>query len=206
MINLKEKLLSLDCFEENDYLDFYCNLIKANLDTKKIKYKTQAHHSIPCLFYSNRKQATLDENNILVNLKYSDHVKAHYYLCLACKKSSQNYFKLLSAFIYMSNNKQACNKNQYSTFILNYNLDNCELQQNLYEDYIKLLAKHNSELNTGKVLSDEHKAKISSANKGKLLSKERKQHLAEINLGKHHSKETKLKLSKSHLGQGAGNR
>lgn len=35
MQELKEKLLGLGVFEDNEYLDFYCNLIENNRNTKR---------------------------------------------------------------------------------------------------------------------------------------------------------------------------
>ena len=40
MENLKEKLLSLGVFLDNEYLDFYCTLIVNNKSTAIEKFKT----------------------------------------------------------------------------------------------------------------------------------------------------------------------
>ncbi|MCR4661703.1 MAG: hypothetical protein K5765_06890 [Clostridia bacterium] len=96
MLNLKEKLLSLGIFEDNQYLDFYCDLIESNKNTVKEKSVTQIHHIIPkCIITDNSKQN-------LVNLKYSDHILAHYYLCLCCNTKKYKY-KLENAFMHLTN-------------------------------------------------------------------------------------------------------
>ena len=94
MQSLKEKLLGLDIFEDNEYLDFYCELIEKNRETKRERFKTEKHHVIPVIYYkqkyhlSSREDAELmadaDENNFKINLKFLDHILAHYYLYLCC--------------------------------------------------------------------------------------------------------------------------
>lgn len=93
LLNLKNSLNEY-IFEDNSFLDSYCNLIKTNLNTPKQKFKTNLHHFIPICYYkslypsNNENQikniADKDSNNILVNLSYGDHILAHYYLCLFC--------------------------------------------------------------------------------------------------------------------------
>lgn len=55
-------------------------------------------------------------------------------------------------------------------------------------------------LNFGKKLSDETKAKISNSHKGKLVSKSTREKLSIANTGKHHTDETKSKISAAKLG------
>lgn len=47
MNELKNTLLTLGIVVDNDYLDFYCNLIENSLQNKKIVSSTQKHHIIP---------------------------------------------------------------------------------------------------------------------------------------------------------------
>lgn len=91
-IELKEILLTLDYFTDNEFLDSYCDLIVSNLETVSEKFITQSHHVIPCKYFNlkygykrttNRKDMKkFDKDNYRVNLKYKDHILAHYYLCL----------------------------------------------------------------------------------------------------------------------------
>jgi group I intron endonuclease len=48
---------------------------------------------------------------------------------------------------------------------------------------------------TGKIMSEEQKRKISQSNKGKVISQEMREHLSKLNKGKKSSDETKKKLS-----------
>lgn len=89
----KEKLLSLGYFIDNEYLDFYCELINKNINNIKEENKTELHHIIPRAVYklsgiesaSKAPNKQVNKNN-LVNLKYKDHLLAHYYLCLCANK------------------------------------------------------------------------------------------------------------------------
>lgn len=81
----KEKLLLTGIFEDNNYLDLYINLINDNMSLQYIEGKTQLHHIIPkYYFYDNDLQVDNTNDNV-VNLMYSDHIKAHYYLCGCCR-------------------------------------------------------------------------------------------------------------------------
>lgn len=81
MKNLKEKLLSLGVFLDNEYLDFYCTLILKNKNTKFTKRVTEKHHIIQRSYY---KLTGLEIDNSAENMVYLshfDHCLAHYYLC-----------------------------------------------------------------------------------------------------------------------------
>lgn len=95
-MNLKEKLLSLGCFEDNEYLDFYCKLVEQNSTTKKEKHKTQLHHIIEKCYYKKHNLKVDNSKENLVYLLYKDHVIAHYYLAL-CSKDKYYKFANISA-------------------------------------------------------------------------------------------------------------
>lgn len=96
---LKNKLLIIKVFVNNEYLDQYCDLIVFNQNQEKLKYKTQAHHIIPkCYFVFNSLDIDNSKEN-LVNLFYKDHILAHYYLCLCTEGAIQ--FKLANAFFHL---------------------------------------------------------------------------------------------------------
>ena len=88
---VKAKLIELG-FLDNEYLDKYIALIEANLETKRDRKRTQAHHAIPVNSYwtSNEpykrtealKLARADETNFEVHLLYKDHVIIHSLLTL----------------------------------------------------------------------------------------------------------------------------
>lgn len=99
MNNLKQKLLDLNIFEDNEYLDKYVELIESNRETKKERFKTDKHHIIPrCYFHLNKIKIDNSKEN-LVNLLYKDHVLAHYYLVLC---SSNDYIKYSNQFAFLS--------------------------------------------------------------------------------------------------------
>ena len=96
LMDVKNYLLKTEnLFIENEYFDKYIELIKHNLSTTYIKYKTQIHHCVPRSYYrikysiKDYKEASLrannDSNNILINLLFKDHILAHYYLSLCTK-------------------------------------------------------------------------------------------------------------------------
>ena len=91
LTKVKARLIELG-YIDNEWLDKYLEVIEANLETKKSKKSTQAHHAIPVNAYwtSNdpydRKEALKlakeDEVNFVVNLLYKDHLIIHSYLTL----------------------------------------------------------------------------------------------------------------------------
>lgn len=77
-MELKLKLLNTGTVTENEFLDKYINLIEAN--TKAETFITQCHHIIPKYVYVYNSDEVDNSATNLVNLKYSDHLLAHYYL------------------------------------------------------------------------------------------------------------------------------
>lgn len=77
---LKLKLLNLNIVEDNVYLDKYCDLIVDNLATPPQKGLTNIHHIIPAYYFRFKKLRIDSTKENLVNLIFTDHVKAHYYL------------------------------------------------------------------------------------------------------------------------------
>ena len=77
---------------DNEWLDKYLEIIEANLETKRNRTSTQAHHAIPVNDYwtSNEpynrneavKLARADKVNFEVHLLYKDHLLVHGYLTL----------------------------------------------------------------------------------------------------------------------------
>lgn len=91
LTKVKTKLIELG-YIDNEWFDKYIEIIEANLETKRNRTSTQAHHAIPVNDYwlsdepYNRlealKLANADEANFEVNLLYKDHLLAHSYLTL----------------------------------------------------------------------------------------------------------------------------
>lgn len=82
MKTLKQTFLSLDYFIDNKFLDFYCSLIENNKNNEQIVGTTQKHHIIPRCYYKYKKLPTNENSDNLINLIYTDHILAHYYLAL----------------------------------------------------------------------------------------------------------------------------
>ena len=102
-MKLKETLLKYN-FIDNVYLDEYVDLMLNNYGTKLKKGCTQKHHVVPVSCYFNDSLdftshriealqiASSDDNNYIVNLSYSDHLKAHTLLC----KCSESIIQIIS--------------------------------------------------------------------------------------------------------------
>ena len=91
LVKVKIRLIGLG-YLDNEWLTKYLEIIEANLDTKRNRNSTQAHHAIPVNAYwtSSKpyrrtealKLARADETNFEVHLLYKDHLIAHSYLTL----------------------------------------------------------------------------------------------------------------------------
>lgn len=85
MIDLFNKLLELNAFENNSYFKQYIELINNNKETKKQPNITECHHIIPKIYFKFTKSQIDNSLDNLVNLKYCDHVLAHCLLALSFK-------------------------------------------------------------------------------------------------------------------------
>ena len=101
MMKLKKKLLATDYFIDNLWLDKYCELIENNKNTIKQSDITQKHHILQKAYYKIVNKRLDNSKNNIVNLKYSDHILAHYYLCYCTKdelmkKNYQAFYCMIS--------------------------------------------------------------------------------------------------------------
>lgn len=181
MIPLKTRMLYLGIFENNQYLEAYCNLIERNKNTPKIPFQTQQHHIFPRFLY---KDANVELDNTkfnLVNLEYKDHILAHYYLCLC---SVRFIYKFECAFFYMT---QIHSKN--------FDMSNLDKYVEIYNHYLKFKSnqrkgKHfclKNEFQKGsvnwKAIENSHKPEIIEKKRQKMIGKK------PWNFGKKMSKE-----------------
>ena len=102
LTKVKTRLIELG-YIDNEWLDKYLEIIEANLETKRNRTSTQAHHAIPVNDYwtstepYNRnealKLARADKTNFEVHLLYKDHLLIHGYLtlCTDLDKVQQKY-------------------------------------------------------------------------------------------------------------------
>lgn len=190
-MTLKEKLLSLNVFEDNEYLDKYVNLIEDNIKTIKEKFKTQRHHIIPKNYYKISRLKIDNSRENIVNLSHKNHIIAHYYLSLCCLDDELRFYNE-NAFYFLYN----CSVKELDLSELG--LDKLQI---LYEDYVKYLSYNNSGNKNpmyGKTLSDEAKDKIRVANIGRVISDETK-----LKLKRKRSDEFKQKLKDYYKNNGS---
>ena len=80
---IKETLLIKGLCRESNFFDLYVDLIWENRNTPREKFKTERHHIIPKFYYKQQGFKVDNSTGNLVNLSYSDHIRAHLYLLLA---------------------------------------------------------------------------------------------------------------------------
>lgn len=78
---LKNKLIDLLRLQANEYLDSYIEIIERNRKADSIKFSTERHHIIPVYYFRDNGVDVDNSNDNIVNLRFRDHVLAHYYLC-----------------------------------------------------------------------------------------------------------------------------
>lgn len=152
-------LIEQNIIINNEYFKKYIKLIEANKDTKKEKFKTQIHHIIPKHIFKNLNLELDDSTVNKVNLTFSDHALAHYYLA-NCTTGVFLYSNICAlnhilGVKYFSENEK--------TFIKN--LPNLE---NLYVQAMKIQSEKTHKNKKGIKFTEDHKKKMSEANKGRI--------------------------------------
>lgn len=183
-MNLKEKLLSLDIFKDNEWLDKYVNLIELNKTRVKEKFKTDLHHIVPRVYYTYNNLDIDNSEQNTINLLHKDHLYAHYYLAKCSKKFLLR--SMICCIFLMLNTSTKKLENLTETDILEWS----EIYSDAREDFIKLninkgrqptlearlnmsKAKQGNKNNRwGVKLSDDIKLKISNTETGKLVTEE----------------------------------
>lgn len=182
MQNLKEKLLALGIFEDNEYLDKYVELIESNRDTKKEKFKTDRHHIIPKAYFKYKNIELDNSKDNFVYLLYKNHVLAHYYLAKCSKNDYIRYCNECAV------NYTISKLTKQSDVEIIESLDGW---QKFKEDYMLLKStKHKNWYNS---LSEEEKSIFK-----KKLSQGKKKYFETHSgtwLGKKHTEESKEKMS-----------
>lgn len=72
---------------ENTYLTKYFEVISNNLSTVRKVHETQKHHIVPKCVFKYMGIAVDDSDGNTVNLRYTDHIIAHYYLCMCARET-----------------------------------------------------------------------------------------------------------------------
>lgn len=145
---LKSKLLQTGCFEENSYLYLYVHLIISNSHTIRERGVTQSHHIIPRVYFQlNNKPLDNSKENI-VQLKYIDHITAHYYLSM-CAIGEEFTTWCVYAFKLMSGGKN----------IISIISDKSAMDriQSMYESIYSIKIKKKEKVLSSERLSEIHK-------------------------------------------------
>lgn len=180
MDTIKQILLDLDLVIDNEYLSKYLELMENNINTQKMAGATQRHHLIPISAYKHiHKISTREETetknfkNFCVNLLYSDHLLAHYYLCL-CSKTSAMLYSNFKAIQFIFQNKcvekdlRAELEAMYKNFIANL-----PRYQEMYAITAQIQAQKSREtiLKNKNIHSEETRAKIRETREKNKLTK-----------------------------------
>lgn len=197
--DLTDRLKSTHYFNENEYFSKYIRLIINNLDTVKEKRVTQSHHIIPRAYFIENNLEVDNTSYNLVNLRFVDHILAHYYLCKCCSTDKARQDNGLAVYLMSSYHPEQFKELSQNTFIL----------QETYE----LSKQKMSQIHKSKILSEQQRIEISERTKGEnnpmygtsrpdiskfnSITKKNNKYM----LGKHHSEETKTKLCKNLKGK-----
>lgn len=127
MTPLKSKLLSLEGFVNNEYLDRYVQLVERNKRTPRLA-NTNSHHVIPKSWFKINSCDIDNSLSNLVTLNYRDHVLAHYYLCL-CTVDPLQYANELALMLLTSRKKLNLSEKLLVQGLPLYN--------NIYENYVR---------------------------------------------------------------------
>ena len=152
-------LIENNLLVNNEYLFKYQNLILKNKGTRKEAFITQVHHIIPKAAFKLLNLEVDDSAANKVNLRYRDHILAHYYLA-KCSTGQFKYGNIL-ALNHIFGHK-CCDVSEEELLL---QLPDLQL---LYEEAMKVQAANTKAIKTGKTFSDEHKARISAANRGRI--------------------------------------
>lgn len=106
MNSIRDSLSALGIFYNNEYYIKYCDLIESNSNNIPVRGVTQRHHIVPKYYFKRVGKKVDNSKNNIVNLKYSDHILAHYYLSLCCcyKEDRLYNFLFLRFVLYGKNN------------------------------------------------------------------------------------------------------
>lgn len=148
---IKDYLLSFEIFIQNEEFDKYITLLESNKDRKYVINSTQKHHIIPKSYFSINDEVVDDSEQNIVNLQYSDHILAHYYLSKCT--ISPYYQPNIRAVIFMCNNPSLNCEADLFKVLPEY--------QKLYEQYRRVVS---ASMN-GRVVTDETRNKISCSNR-----------------------------------------
>lgn len=167
MSTLKENLLLLNVYEDNEYLDKYVDIIEQNRETKQTAFKTQRHHIVPKSYFKSKQIAVDDSKENLVNLNHADHLLAHYFLFKCSVDSNQSYSNCYAVMYMLNTHKVPDTEEEVVQSAINYG--------ELYTAFcMRQSERVKSQPNkpTGKKPSEETRKKLSISHTGLKQSEE----------------------------------
>lgn len=202
---LKQLLIETGLFSDNDYLNKYVELI-IDKKTEYVCGVTQKHHIIPKYCYKVLSKTADNSKSNLVDLSYSNHILAHYYLAM-CSVTDECIYYNSRSISYLLNGKS----------LREFNIDEIDLNEldKLYVESRKHARKITVGNNVGRKISDALLGRISPnlGNRYKRNSKSKKNPNAKNKLlsehasnrvgcknsfyGKKHTESTKNAISKA---------
>lgn len=173
MYDLKNKILSTNLFDDNEYLDKYIDLINTSKNIQSVISDDtvyECHHIIPACIYKHLNKDVDDTEYNKVNLTIKNHAIAHYYLCLCAKKSTVK-AKLVFAIMCMLNTR---NFPEYDEFILS--LDKYEELKSIASKQRKVDMMGNQRAK-GNILSEDVKRRMGVSRTGHFVSEQTREKL-----------------------------
>ena len=153
LLQLKAKLLKTNLVIDNEFLFKYCSLMIANLSTPYNSKATQHHHIIPRLYYRENNLVLDNSKDNIVNLKYKDHMLAHFYL-MKCAANTNFKYKMAYSVQFVTTAKNISLIEQELLTKLDFYQECYEMMQNGKSTY-----KHSATI----------RSKLSEARTGKLF-------------------------------------
>lgn len=176
-MEIKNRILSLGVFEDNEFLDKYCTLIVSNMDTKQIEGVTNNHHIVPKSYFILVNVPIDNSEENLVHLTYENHIIAHYYLCLFTSDGTLK-SKMVYAFMMMTHIRTIPESEQEL-------LQNLNMYNYLHNEWISHLSSRmkGNQLAKGNVLSEETRRQMSISRMGHGTSEDTRTKLSKANQG-----------------------
>ena len=129
LVTIKDKLLETGEFEDNSYLNDYCELIEKCRQIEYIPSKMNRHHIIPRSYYKYNNMVVDNSDSNIAVLLFKDHILAHYLLYMS-SNSLQRYCNA-HAVIHLVRQCHLTVEN-LSEMFSTINLNDC---QELYENF-----------------------------------------------------------------------
>ena len=127
--NLRQSLLKTNLFIQNEFFEQYVNIVSSD-DAVLDGIAYHKHHIIPRCYFNKINQTVDNSDNNIVNLSYSNHILAHFYLYKCCqqiikKEMCFSFFKLFYA-----NRKRVGQETSPEIDIILQSIDSLQIEYN----------------------------------------------------------------------------